>query len=567
MKPTHLAVLILCLIPLLLRAQVLQPITAQDALAQVTARAQLDLGQNTVPTNVIFLGLQYQNVALTLDAQTGKATGWVYRFYAPSLDSVQFYVAVKIPVAGILVASVPLDTISQILPFNVGNAMLIDPWVDSPVALAASMSGGAAAFYQTHADARVALAVLVNNPVQNPILPAGEFWMITHIATGDTMTCLITAETGDPLRCTSTKAPKITSLPKTVARVGELYSYDVDARGEPAPTYSLSAKPAGMVIDSVSGIISWTPTAQQVGLANVNIKAQNTNGTDVQSYQIVVEESARPPKITSQPPAEVLAGDVYQYQLTASGSPRPVYLLGAGPTGMIIDQGRGIVNWSPTRAQAGQHQIAIVARNTAGLDTQRYTLTVVAEPRLPTFQNQRIKAGQLLSLTATAEGYPAPQYTLLMFPTGMTIDNNSGALTWTPTLQQLGSHNVIVEARNRVGAHPQGFTVQVDDPTALLPIPDAADLRIESISPQPVRIMQPVLMVLRSGLEGRMQLDITDALGRIVWSSSVYVGMDAPVRLQWDLRDVQGKAVPAGVYFARASMHGKFVQQSLQVLR
>ena len=44
-------------------------------------------------------------------------------------------------------------------------------------------------------------------------------------------------------------APSITSTPLTTGVTGELYSYDVNAIGYPAPTYSLTTFPEGMTID------------------------------------------------------------------------------------------------------------------------------------------------------------------------------------------------------------------------------------------------------------------------------------------------------------------------------
>ena len=52
--------------------------------------------------------------------------------------------------------------------------------------------------------------------------------------------------------------PHITSTPITEGVIGILYSYDVEATGSPAPTFSLTANPAGMTIDANTGLISWT---------------------------------------------------------------------------------------------------------------------------------------------------------------------------------------------------------------------------------------------------------------------------------------------------------------------
>jgi hypothetical protein len=73
-------------------------------------------------------------------------------------------------------------------------------------------------------------------------------------------------------------APTITSTPVTTAAVGELYTYDVDATGDPAPTYSLTTFPSGMTINENTGLIEWTPAAP--GDADVTVVASNGNLPD-----------------------------------------------------------------------------------------------------------------------------------------------------------------------------------------------------------------------------------------------------------------------------------------------
>jgi hypothetical protein len=81
-------------------------------------------------------------------------------------------------------------------------------------------------------------------------------------------------------------APTITSTPITGAIVNLPYTYDVDADGFPAPTYTLTTKPAGMSIDENTGLITWMPAA--VGDYDVTVEAHNSAGSDVQDYTINV---------------------------------------------------------------------------------------------------------------------------------------------------------------------------------------------------------------------------------------------------------------------------------------
>jgi uncharacterized repeat protein (TIGR01451 family) len=83
-------------------------------------------------------------------------------------------------------------------------------------------------------------------------------------------------------------APTITSTPVEETVSGELYQYDVDAAGEPAPAYTLLTYPDGMTIDRNTGVISWIPTAAQAGDYPIEVEARNSIGADRQSYTLKV---------------------------------------------------------------------------------------------------------------------------------------------------------------------------------------------------------------------------------------------------------------------------------------
>jgi uncharacterized repeat protein (TIGR01451 family) len=83
--------------------------------------------------------------------------------------------------------------------------------------------------------------------------------------------------------------PDITSTPVTEAYLGHSYSYDVEASGFPAPTYTLVVSPTGMTINESMGLISWAPTA--LGDFDVTVQAVNSAGTDDQSFSIQVTEA------------------------------------------------------------------------------------------------------------------------------------------------------------------------------------------------------------------------------------------------------------------------------------
>src|SRR3990172_2112987 len=92
--------------------------------------------------------------------------------------------------------------------------------------------------------------------------------------------------------------PVITSAPVTTTTVGQSYSYDVNATGNPAPTYSLTAEPQGMSIDQATGVITWTPGAS--GSFGVTVEASNGVGTPAtQSFTIAVSNVTSDHTITA----------------------------------------------------------------------------------------------------------------------------------------------------------------------------------------------------------------------------------------------------------------------------
>ena len=87
------------------------------------------------------------------------------------------------------------------------------------------------------------------------------------------------------------RPPRITSLPLTEAREATPYVYDVDAVDpeRQAITYILDLAPDGMEIDPATGLITWTPALEQIGLQNVMVRAQDARrASTTQFFQIVV---------------------------------------------------------------------------------------------------------------------------------------------------------------------------------------------------------------------------------------------------------------------------------------
>lgn len=84
--------------------------------------------------------------------------------------------------------------------------------------------------------------------------------------------------------------PQIFSNPVIEARVGQLYTYNVDASGNSVPTYSLIQGPEGMTINNTTGMITWTPTSVSQN-GHVVVRATNDKGYVEQDFNIFIADA------------------------------------------------------------------------------------------------------------------------------------------------------------------------------------------------------------------------------------------------------------------------------------
>ncbi|MGA1840051.1 MAG: PKD domain-containing protein [bacterium] len=176
--------------------------------------------------------------------------------------------------------------------------------------------------------------------------------------------------------------PTITSSPITSANEDFPYNYDVEANDPDGDilTYSLTEAPSGMSIDSVTGLIQWTPLQDHVGDNNVTVQVQDgRGGIDTQSFTITVQNTNDPPQITSTPTLTAKENIVYSYDVEAFDIDEDplTFTLEIAPPGMTIDSASGLIEWTPGSSDIGDHTIKVkVTDPSAASDTQEYSLTV-----------------------------------------------------------------------------------------------------------------------------------------------------------------------------------------------
>jgi len=321
------------------------------------------------------------------------------------------------------------------------------------------------------------------------------------------------------------EVPAISSSPGTSAIVGQAYTYDVDATGDPSPFFVLTTAPVGMIIDSATGLLVWTPTAP--GGFDVIIEARNSKGTDTQSYAIDVSEI---PVISSSPVTSATMDQQYSYDVNATGTPVPTYELASAPDSMMIDAASGQITWMP--AGVGDFGIVVKAVNSAGVDGQSFVITVVGVPPLIS-STPMISGvvGQVYAYDVNASGAPSPLYTLSVMPTGMTIDTVTGLIGWVPV--DVGDYDVTVTAANVAGDDTQSFSIHVIDttgPSVLVTSPASGGYFYQSLPSLTIDFSDDV------GLDrAYYQIDACNGEWTELWS---YNSAVADTTIVWDIPDV-----------------------------
>jgi len=190
---------------------------------------------------------------------------------------------------------------------------------------------------------------------------------------------------------------QITSTPVTAAVEGAPYSYDVNATGNPAPTYSLTTAPVDMTINSTTGVISWTPTA--TGIYSVTVQASNGLGTPpTQSFTITVNADTLPlASLTSPRQGDTVSGNNAEFfgdGFDDVGCTKAeFYVDGAlnytdNNSGGHYHHGGAHFLWDSTAVSNGNHALRLVVTDTKGQTSFMEVTITVSNNLAPVISSQ-----------------------------------------------------------------------------------------------------------------------------------------------------------------------------------
>ena len=191
--------------------------------------------------------------------------------------------------------------------------------------------------------------------------------------------------------------PVITTITLPAATQASSYSKTITLGGGVGPyTWSVvsGSLPAGLSLNSSTGVISGTPTA--TGTANFTVQVTDGNSmTDTQALSLVVNAV---PVITTTTLTSATQASIYSYVLARTGGTGPfTWSVSAGtlPAGLSLNSSTGEITGTPTGNGTANFTIQITDANSA-TDTQSLSLVVIAVPKPFAEHHLRFRTGQCL---------------------------------------------------------------------------------------------------------------------------------------------------------------------------
>lgn len=284
----------------------------------------------------------------------------------------------------------------------------------------------------------------------------------------------------------------ITSVsPGTTVRSGNQLSFIATAQNfNAAPVYSLTDSFPGSTISSnninAAGSFGWIPSATEGGTHLITVSVSDGTGATASASLSVVVEG--PPTLTIRslsPGSSVGPRQTVFFSAAATGLSNPSFYATDSFTGSSMMSNAvnsaGGFSWTPTAADAGTHTITITATDPDGRSaTAAQTITVTPGPSItlsPAFTSTTTVPGTAVSFSASAANMSTPVFSVSDALFGSSMNNNAinpatGAFSWTPRTNELGTHVITVTAQDLAGnATSTSVTIVVaSTPTAPLTI-------------------------------------------------------------------------------------------------
>ncbi|MEI7703517.1 MAG: putative Ig domain-containing protein [Deltaproteobacteria bacterium] len=236
--------------------------------------------------------------------------------------------------------------------------------------------------------------------------------------------------------------------------------------------YSVSpALPAGLSLDTASGLIAGTPTLAAAQAVYV-VTGSNGSGSTTVSLTLTVNDVSGPPaglRYATNPASYTVGATITPNTPSSTGGTITAYSVTPTlPTGLSLHATTGVLSGTPTSA-AAQAVYSITGTNPQGSTTANLTLTVTAAPTPPaglTYSANPVTYPFGVAITPntpSSTGGAIDSYSVTpALPAGLVLDATTGILSGTPSAATVQTVYVVT-GTNAAGLTTAPVTLTVSD--------------------------------------------------------------------------------------------------------
>jgi hypothetical protein len=268
--------------------------------------------------------------------------------------------------------------------------------------------------------------------------------------------------------------PVLEKVPAQIAVEDEPYYYAVKATDvEDLPSQLMFTDDSPLFeIGENNGLISFTPTNEQVGVCTIRIDVKDTEGaSDSCNFTLTIENANDRPVLDPVADVTIDEGVLWELQLSANDIDAGdvlTYAVESDIGGLRAEPSTGLVQFTFEDAQVGVHEVKLIATDSQGSSAWsiiKMTIVNVEEPpSMMSIGSQKVKQGEELKLQVIATD-PDPGDTLTYSTDSKIIKmDQTGLIRFTPSNADVGEHKVKVTVKDAAGATAEtSFKVTVEN--------------------------------------------------------------------------------------------------------